>query len=142
MIKTFRGLLADDTQDKIHITGVESGKGFRIVKFEILPATPGDANAEMCVKIYKTEQSSIDDNIDFGDSSLLGAAIYAASSSTSYQFTPMSVIFDNEVFNQDIYVTQKDTQNGACNYFIELEEIKMSDAEAANVNFVAALLHT
>jgi len=141
-IKSFKGLLVDDSQDQIYLAGGDSTKGYRIVKFEILPATPGDVSMEHCTKIYKTKQTSIDDNINFSDDSLLGAAVYAGGSSTSYPQIQTAVVFDNEVFNQDIYVTQKDTQNGAINYYIELEEVTMSDAEAANVNFVAALTHT
>jgi len=135
MIKSFRGLIVDAGQDTIPLTSKDGSTGYRIVKFDILPATPGDANAEHCVKIYKIAQTTIDDNIDFSDPLLLGAGIYAASSSTSYQFTPMSVIFDNEVFNQDIFITHKDTQAGSINYYIELEQIKLS----ANENIVATL---
>ena len=129
-IKSFKGLLADETQERLNLHHNDGKTGYRIVKFEILPATPGDSNAEHCVKIYKTEQTTVDDDIDFGDNRLLGAAIYAASSSTTYQFTPMSVIFDNEIFNQDIFVTQKDTQGGACNYYIELEQMALAPDES------------
>jgi len=130
MIKSFRGSMLDGAQDTIVLHTNDGSTGYRIVKFEILPTTPGDANAEHCVKIYKVSQSTIDDNIDFSDNTLLGAAIYASSSSTSYQFTPMSVIFDNEIFNQDIFVTQKDTQGGAINYYIELEQMKLDLSES------------
>lgn len=129
-IKSFRGLMSDGAQERLRLKHINGRTGYRILKFEILPETPGDANAEHCVKIYSIEQTAIDDNISFSDPTLLGAAIYAASSSTSYQFTPASVIFDNVKFNQDIYVTQKDTQGGACNYFIELEQISLSSDEA------------
>jgi len=136
MIKSFKGLMSDDTQDTLLLSTKSGAMGYRIVKFQILPATPGDSNAEHCVKIYKLKQSSpFDDDINFSDNTLLGAAIYAASSSTSYQFTPMSVIFDNEVFNQDIYVTHKDTQSGSINYYIELEMMRLD----LNENTVATL---
>ena len=130
MIKTFRGLLADGGQDRIRLGTIQGKVGYRIVKFQILPATPGDAAAEHCVKIYKNEQSSVDDNVNFGDNTLLGAAVYAAGSSTSYPQVQTSVIFDAEIFNQDIYVTQKDTQGGSCNYYIELEQIPLTDQGA------------
>lgn len=125
-IKSFKGLLADGIQERLNLHHNDGKVGYRIVKFEILPATPGDASAEHCVKIYKTEQTTVDDNINFGDNRLLGAAVYAAGSSTSYPQVQTSVIFDNEIFNQDIFVTQKDTQGGACNYYIELEQMALA----------------
>ena len=130
MIKSYRGQLPDGSQDRIRLSTPNGKTGHRIVKFQILPATPGDAAAEHCVKIYKNEQSSVDDNVNFGDNTLLGAAVYAAASSTSYPQVQTSVIFDAEIFNQDIYVTQKDTQGGSCNYYIELEQIPLTETEA------------
>ena len=40
-------------------------------------------------------------------------------------------IFDNEVFNQDIYVTNNDADSSSpINYYIELEVIPLDDAGA------------
>ena len=41
------------------------------------------------------------------------------------------IIFDNEVVNQDIYVTHTDeTATLACNYYIEMEVIPLDDKGA------------
>ena len=41
------------------------------------------------------------------------------------------IIFDNEIFNQDIYVTYYDASVGQpINYYIELEVIPLDDAGA------------
>jgi len=130
MIKTYRGLLADSAEDRIRLQTIKGKVGYRIVKFQILPTTPGDVNQESCCKVWKTSQSSIDDNINFTDSDLLAAGMYAASSSTSYQYTTPVIIFDTEIFNQNIYVTHKDTQAGSLNYYLELEVIPLDDAGA------------
>jgi hypothetical protein len=47
------------------------------------------------------------------------------------------------IFNQDIYITHKDnsSQGTTINYYLELEQVKMSGPEAAAVNFRAALVH-
>ena len=46
------------------------------------------------------------------------------------------VIFDNEIFNQDIYITHTDNKNAeSINYYIELEQIKLD----LNQNTVATL---
>lgn len=145
MIKAFKGLLADGGQDKIYLTGGDSTKGYRIAKFQIFSSAPGSTNAEALVQIFKTKQDSVPTSsgtVDFTDDSLLAAAFWKESAD---YYHPLSnaVIFDQEVVNQDIFVTHT-AQEGALafNYYIELEEVKMSDAEAANVNFVAALVHT
>jgi len=143
-IKAFRALLADGGQDKIYLTGGDSTKGYRIAKFQLMNEEPFQYdNSEHVVKIYKTLQASIDGDVNFNDDNLIGVAIINNSTS-GYQSPSIPVIiFDKEVINQDIYITHNDGQgNQACNYYLELEEVTMSDAEAANVNFVAALTHT
>jgi len=130
VVKTFRGLLADEDEDHIRLSTIQGKVGYRIIKFSILPTEPGDNNQESTVKIWKTSQSTIDDNIDFTDSDLLAAGIYAASNNFNYQYTLPVIIFDNEVFNQDIYVTHKDSQAGKLNYYIELEVVPLDDAGA------------
>jgi len=42
-----------------------------------------------------------------------------------------TIIFDHEIFNQDIYVTHwSDSGADACNYYIELEQVKLSVDES------------
>jgi len=130
VVKTFRGLLADEDEDRIRLSTIKGKVGYRIITFSILPTAPGDDNQESTIKIWKTSQSTIDDNIDFTNSDLLAAGIYAASNSFNYQYTLPVIIFDNEVFNQDIYVTHKDSQAGKLNYYIELEVVPLDDAGA------------
>jgi len=143
MIKTFKGIVADETQDKIHITGVESGKGFRIVKLEMIPQNVSTTTNEIILKIYKASQTTTTAVIDFSDDALLGVGFWTNNADTHLQPWNYVTIFDKEVINQDLYLTMVNvTSSDPVNYYIELEEVKMSDAEAANVNFVAALLHT
>ena len=140
-IKTFRGLLPTGEQHRIYLSGGDSSTGYRIVKFEVIAETPGSTGYEHVLKIYKTSQAVIDGTIDFGNDSLLGAAYLEGNNSSNYTDS-LVIVFDREVVNQDIFITQKDSGSEPCNYYIELEEVKLSDAEAANVNFVAALVHT
>ena len=44
--------------------------------------------------------------------------------------TQVVTIFDNMTFNQDIYVTATST-DGNMNYYVELEQVKLSKDEAA-----------
>jgi len=137
-IKTFRGLLADETQDTIVLHTNNGSIGYRMVKFEIINKTPGAAAVKGIVKVYKISQGSpptVDAVIDFSDNTLLGAAYYEDNDSVTY-VPGKTIIFDREIFNQDIYVTYSDKQGSEpMNYYIELEQIKLD----LNENTVATL---
>jgi len=127
MIKSFRGLLADGAQDTINLHTNDGKTGYRVVKFEIMTKEPyAGATAEHVIKLYKTQQSTIDGVVDFNDTDLLGVAIIN-NHTTGYQYpTIPTVIFDQEIFNQDIFITHKDMDAGvACNYYIELEQMPL-----------------
>ena len=124
MIKSFRGLLADGEQARITLHTNDGKTGYRIVKFQLIQEEPGTASVEHTVKIYKTEQTTIDNNINFTDHDLLGAATYHARADAQRGF--IAIIFDSEIFNQDVYVTHEDTDGTSpCNYYIELEQISL-----------------
>ena len=132
VVKTFRGLLADGGQDQIRL-GTNKGKvGYRITKFQLLSEKPGAVSQESVVKIYKTKQSTIDGEVDFTDSELLASGIYILSDNSSQIWnTSETIIFDSEIFNQDIYITHSDISTGQkCNYYFELEVIPLDDAGA------------
>jgi len=133
MIKTFKGILADDAQDRIRLSTIKGKVGYRIVKFQISTTQPFDASIEEhVVKIYNESQSTINGVVNFTDSNLLGVAV-VSNNTAGYQY-PIStqpVIFDREIFNQDIFVTHSDVLYAtACNYYIELEVIPLDDAGA------------
>jgi len=143
MIKTFSGLLADGAQDKIHLAGGDSTKGYKINKFQLLPYDIMTEDYEGVATIHKTSQASAPAVVNFNDDSLLGAGYWNSSSSSNIYPDDLTVTFETEIFNQDIFINWEDTKsNSGMNYYLELEEVTMSDAEAANVNFVAALVHT
>ena len=136
-IKTFRGLMADDAIDTVSLHTNDGSMGYRIVKFEIIPNEPFGKDQESVVKIYKTPQTTADDNIDFSDQTLLAVAIVTNDDTPGTRFMlPMEIIFDREIVNQDIYITHKDNDNSeSCNYYIELEQVKLDLTE----NTVATL---
>jgi len=135
MIKTFRGLLADGGQDQIRLQTIKGKVGYRIVKFQIMSYLPtSGGHKEHVVQIWKSEQTSVPTAapapINFTDSDLLAAAWSLSSDSPAYA-TTQDVIFDNEMFNQDIFVTHTDTDGtDTCNYYLELEVIPLDDAGA------------
>jgi len=130
MIKTFRGLLASGGQDRIRLSTIKGKVGYKITKFQLLFDNPGAQSVENVVKIFKTEQTTIDSVINFTDSDLIAAAFLSGSTSATYP-EDLTIIFDTEMFNQDIYITQSDLAGSqACNYYIELEVIPLDEKGA------------
>jgi len=130
MIKSFRGLMPDDTQDTIVLHTNDGSMGYRIVKFEVIGGAPGAANYEAVLKVYKVTQAANTADIDFSDNTLLAAATYQGNSAAFNYPTTQFVIFDNEIFNQDIYVTCVDLQSNTLNYHLELEQVKLDLSES------------
>ena len=88
-----------------------------------------------------SDYTRTEDDVNFDNDALLAAALYSDSTSGG-EFAAQTIIFDQEVVNQDLYVTLSGpTMNNFMNYYIEMEEVKMKDPEIAVVNYNAALLH-
>jgi len=131
-IKSFRGLIADDAQDTVVLHTNDGSMGYRIVKLDVIGTDPRTVNAEQMLKIYKIPQTAQSSTVDFSDQTLLACAFYESDNAAS-TIEGKTIIFDREIFNQDIYVTNYGS--GAMNYYIELEQIKLD----LNENTVATL---
>ena len=131
MIKTFRGLLADGGQNRISLHTIQGKVGYKIIKLQTVGSTPGATGLESVVKIYNQEQSTIDGAVDFTDANLLAVCTYARHEDVLASGESELVIFDTEIFNQDIYITGFDTiGSAATNYYMELEVIPLSEMAA------------
>jgi hypothetical protein len=126
-IKSFKGKIADNGQDKITLHTNDGATGYRIIKFQVMTEEPyGGGSAEHLMKVYKIKQASVTATVDFSDNTLVGAAIINNSTSGYQNASNPVIIFDHEVFNQDIYITHTDNQGSqACNYYLELEVMKL-----------------
>ena len=132
MIKTFRGLLADEEQDTIRLSTNNGLTGYRIVKFEMMANTPGVVEIANVMKIYARKQTSVDAVIDFNDQGLLAAGYLESHGAIQDANYNPNTIFEDKIVNQDIFITHKDVKTGeACNYYLELEQIKLDLDEAA-----------
>ena len=133
-ILSYRGLLADGGQDEILLSTKKGEKGYRIIKLELMPYDFGTATAEQesVVQVYKTEQSGVTQIIDFSDNRTLGASIINNAANAYAYPTVLTTVFDNEIFNQDIYITHKNNHADVapCNYYLELEVIPLNEMEA------------
>ena len=125
-IKTFRGLIEDDTQETIVLHTNDGKTGYRIVKFDLIPNEPGGLDGEHLVQIWKVSQTTNSNKIDLSDNTLLGAGYCSNDTSGDAYPTRQTILFDQEIFNQDIFVTHKIRNgSGSMNYYIELEQIKL-----------------
>jgi hypothetical protein len=130
-ILSYRGLLADGGQDTILLSTKKGEVGYRILKLEILTNLPGaGSDYESCVKVFKDPQSSVTGVVDFSNNRLLGVA-FMSGDSASVTAVQETIIFDRELFNQDIYVTHNESVGSqGMNYYMELEVIKLSEDQA------------
>ena len=129
MNKTFRALLADSKVDQIRLSTNDGLTGYQITKFDILPID-ADEDVESVVQIYSVPQTTARNTINFDDPTLLAAGIIRAGTGVSQPLTAVTV-FDNMKFNQDIFVTVKgNSYTRSINYYIELQQVKLSLDEA------------
>ena len=127
-IKSFRGQIADGAVDVISLHTNTGSTGYRIKKFQIITSNPSaGSDYASIVKIYKIPQTtaSVDGVVDFSDNTLMGVAWSSGDSATPNNFLE-TVVFDNEIVNQDIYITHSEiVGTTASNYYIELEQVKL-----------------
>ena len=123
---SFRGRLDINTQEKINLKTINGKTGYKITKFDIISETPGTNNIELIGQIFKKE-ASITSAVRFDDSNLLAVAFHV----TQYGPT-QATIFDNQVVNQNVFVTMTDQSGNTVpgNYYIEFEAMSLSDIEA------------
>ena len=129
---SYRGTLAIGEQDRIRLRTLKGKVGYKITKFQIMSTTPGTNNVELIGKITKTDQTgSISTTVNFTESDLLATVFYDRASNRSTN----TIIFDNEKFNQDIFVNITDQSGNTipANYYIELETMALSDLEATMI---------
>ena len=97
-----------------------------------MPELMGDKNGEHTLKLYRYKQDAIDITVDFDDPNLMAAATTSNSTGGTTYPPRMTVIFDQGLFNQDIFITHSDNAGSEnCNYYIELEQVKLDVNEAA-----------
>ena len=129
-ILSYRGVLADGAQETILLSTKKGEVGYKITKFQLFPGAPGVTGQQSIVKIYKDLQSTIDGDVNFSDNRLLAAG-YFAQLISSAETTAEIAVFDNEIFNQDIFITHyEDANTIAINYYLELEIIKLDESQA------------
>jgi hypothetical protein len=129
-IISYKGLMADSSQDTIILHTNDGKTGYKIVKFELMSNNPAAVDQESVVQIWTVEQTGTPSLlINFSDVTLLAAG-FMEGGGTHTALTNETVVFDNVVFNQDIYITHQDQQGGLCNYYLELEQVSLTEDQA------------
>ncbi len=130
-ILSFRGELAMGLEERIRLSTKEGHKGYRIVKFQLMSTLPYNQANEYVGKVTKLPDDNITSEVHLSDHTLL-AVNYYVSGRYSDDIQNSLLIFDNEIFNQDIYVNITDGTGGTteCNYYIELEQMTLDANEA------------
>jgi len=127
-VHSFRGLLGDGGQDEINLERQNVNLAYRIVKFGLMPKTPGGDDSEFVGKIYREEQSSVNATVDFSLPDLLAAGYINNHTGASYYNLAHVIVFDNILFSRNIYVTMNDGAgaDNSCNYYLEIEEVPVN----------------
>jgi len=134
VVKTFRGKIADGGYDQIRLSTTQGKVGYRIVKLEIVTSAPSTTSEHLC-QVWSVEAAAIAgataSTIDFTQNELLAVALWSNDSSAATYSEDLHVIFDNIIFNQDIFISNQ-TINGSndCNYHMELEVIPLNEQSA------------
>ena len=124
-VHSFRGTLLSGGQDEINLERSNLNIAYRIVKLDAVAESPGAANYESVIKVYRENQTSVDGVVQFSDPELLGVAIYTIRTSTPTGAT--TIIFDNVLFSRNIYVTAFEVDGArTTNYYLEIEEVPVS----------------
>lgn len=125
--------MANDTQVVINLHTNTGRTGYRIKKFELMPNEPGVKAHVSIVKVYALTQTANTDEINFSETDLLAAAV--ANSNDNAHIYPLweSIIYEETIVNQDIFVTHKNAgaTTELCNYYLELEQVELSSSETA-----------
>jgi len=143
-VYSFRGLLVDmgatlalEDQRRIRIQGATGDRAWRIIKLELFPVDQA-SQTESVVQVWREKQSSFATTVNFENDEVLAVALLVAQSNPNYVHSSVTV-FDNAIFTRNIWLTHVDAHGAnAVNYYIELEEVKISAAGMAQLAVAAA----
>jgi len=133
MIKTFRGLLGDLDVDRIRLSTKKGKIGYRIIKFMVIAEKPGQDNYEATITVNKVDFTP-QNKIHLTDGNVLAVAFFAGNAA-AFNYGPFNnpIIFEQEIFNQDIFIGYNDlltdTVKGM-NYYLEIETMSLTDNAA------------
>jgi len=130
---SYKGKIDIGMQERIRLKTIRGKVGYKINKFQVMITDTTDTSYQIVAQVFKTDQSgSISAVMDFTNSDLLAVAHADAENNFN---NGTVIIFDNEKFNQDIYITMNDSDGGTTpvNYYLELETMELNDLETTQL---------
>jgi hypothetical protein len=129
---TFKGLLADLEIKRIRLSTNNGLTGYKITKFQLLAEKPGETDHRFVGQIFANQVTATPTGVvNFDNPQLIAASATEDNGAAHYPHSATTIVIDNKVINQDIYIQLFDVSVGeSCNYYIELEEMKLSKDEA------------
>ena len=133
---SFKGTVGMGEQEIIRLKTNNGKTGYKITKFQIITTQPGAAgkSAEVIAQVFKTDQIGlITDVIDFTNSDLM-AVSFLGIESNGWNNDAI-IIFDNEITNQNMFITMTDSSGATVptNYYLELETMALNDLQATQL---------
>jgi len=108
----------------------------RINKFQVISGNPVSESDRWVLKIFTTEKDETGSErtptvtVNFDDPTLLAVGVFSSNENSQIYPEDMTIVFDNMKINQDIFVTAKAESGTRVNYYLELEQMKLSKDEA------------
>ena len=140
-VHSFRGLLADSEHHKIRIQGSVGAIAWRIIKFQTISNAPKSADHVGITKLWREEPTSAAitaATIDFNNAELLGCSLWREGNALT-EVQTVTIIFDNALFVRNLWVSTVDADGSiGMNYYIELEEVKVSQVGMAQLAVASA----
>ena len=131
---SFRGSIIPGTDEQeIHLATLKGKVGYKITKFQIMGSTPGANSYEYLCQVFN-RRTSPTATVDFTNGDLMAVAYLEGNNSNQY-VDNLAVIFDNEITNQNIFVSGVDVGGGTVpfNYYIELETESLNDIKSTQL---------
>ena len=95
---------------------------------------PGQQGVSYVGKIYSKNQTSFTSSVNFTEGDLM-AVCYVNDHASNANPTSETIIFDNKMTNQDMFVsiTEPDGGTEPANYHIELEAMSITETQATQL---------
>ena len=131
---SFKGsIIPAADEQRIKLATLDGKTGYRITKFQIISSTPGVGNEENICQIH-TRREGPSATVDFTNDSLMAVCFTSNVNAVTSGYHE-TIIFDNKVVNQDIYVSGADAAGGTVpfNFYFEMEIIPLNDAQSTQL---------
>lgn len=128
-------MLAVGNEDRIKLSTLKGKIGYKITRLQTIAKNAGASDSVSLITVYKTEGllKGIT-NTDLTNPNILAIA-YKKNQNGSAEPDSETIISDLEIFNQDIFITlgSPDGDTQPVSYYIELEQVPLSDLEATQM---------